>query len=165
MGALPKRTHYKNGSFYFVHKNKWTRLSYFRDEAIALATERNALIDEGITNDAADYLRKIHRSWKGRAKSRNLAVEISIDDIIELGKKQKWRCAITQIRFDILKLDGKRRMPYAPSVDRIDSAGGYTKDNVRLVCLATNLALNEWGDSVFMKIAEGYLKSRISGLC
>lgn len=163
--GLPKRTYFKSGSYYFVYKNKWTRLSYFKDEAIVMANKQNAVIDGGGKFlDLENYLRSNYRSWKAGAKSKKLMVEVSLDEIISLAHEQKWRCAVTNIKLDILKIDGRRRRPFAPSLDRINSSGGYTKDNVRIVCLATNLALNEWGDEVFWKLAEGYLKSKISGL-
>lgn len=48
---------------------------------------------------------------------------------------------------------GKARRPFAPSLDRIDAASGYTRDNVRLVCQAVNFALNAFGEDVFREIA------------
>src|SRR3546814_15533675 len=46
-------------------------------------------------------------------------------------------------------------MPFAPSLDRIDSGQGYLKGNVRLVCTIANFALNQWGDSVLRRLAHG----------
>lgn len=43
--------------------------------------------------------------------------------------------------------------PYSPSIDRIDSRIGYTKSNCRIVCVAANYAMNEWGDSVLRELA------------
>lgn len=39
-----------------------------------------------------------------------------------------------------------------PSIDRIDTTRGYTPDNVRLVCAAVNLALNQFGEGIFFRI-------------
>lgn len=49
------------------------------------------------------------------------------------------------------------RNPYGPSLDRIDSSKGYTPDNVRIVCVAANLAMNEWGEEVLSRIAKAYV--------
>ena len=44
--------------------------------------------------------------------------------------------------------------PIAPSIDRRLSAGGYAPDNVRLVCVAVNFGLGQWGDEVFLSLAR-----------
>ena len=62
---------------------------------------------------------------------------------------------------------GKARRPYAPSLDRVDAASGYTRDNVRLVCQAVNFALNAFGEDVLREIALAtaqYVPTRIEPL-
>lgn len=46
--------------------------------------------------------------------------------------------------------------PYSPSLDRIDTSRGYTKDNVRLVVYAVNIMLMDWGESIFARVVNGY---------
>lgn len=46
-----------------------------------------------------------------------------------------------------------RTNPWAPSVDRLESSGGYTMDNVRVVCWAYNMAKNDWSDDVVVELA------------
>lgn len=46
------------------------------------------------------------------------------------------------------------RHPYEPSLDRKDSSQGYTVSNTRLVCVAVNFGLNQWGDSVYFELAR-----------
>lgn len=67
-------------------------------------------------------------------------------------------CELTGIPFEFQKepAHGARR-PYAPSLDRIDSTKGYTPANVRLVCVAANLAMNQWGEEVLYRLAEGLI--------
>jgi hypothetical protein len=78
-----------------------------------------------------------------------------VDLVIELGHAQHGRCALTGLPFDLREIGtGRARRPFAPSLDRIDGEGGYTKDNVRLVCQAVNFALNRFGEDVFYEIAE-----------
>lgn len=48
--------------------------------------------------------------------------------------------------------------PYAPSVDRIDSAKGYTKDNCRVVLSCINMAIGEWGLEIYLDIAKKTLE-------
>ena len=49
--------------------------------------------------------------------------------------------------------------PFAPSIDRIDSDGGYTIDNSRMVLRAENLFKNEWSDDVVVTIATAIAKA------
>ena len=62
--------------------------------------------------------------------------------------------------FDLLKSAKDRFTPFSPSLDRIDCTGGYTKDNVRLICTALNLGLNTWGEDVYEKVATAFLEQR-----
>lgn len=56
--------------------------------------------------------------------------------------------------------DGQVKNPWAPSVDRIDSKGGYTKDNVRITCWAFNMAKGPWNEEVFAKMARSYVEKQ-----
>lgn len=62
-------------------------------------------------------------------------------------------CEVTGIPFSLDRGESGRR-PYAPSLDRRDSSGGYTSENCRLVCVAVNVAMNEWGAELLLRIAE-----------
>jgi hypothetical protein len=99
---------------------------------------------------------------KRRAYKKLIEFDLSEQFIIELLHKQNNKCALTKIEFDILKIKKSKTRPFAMSIDRIDSSKGYTKDNVRLVCVAVNLALNEFGEDIFNKICKAYLEARNS---
>jgi hypothetical protein len=74
--------------------------------------------------------------------------------VFALYEAQGERCALSGLRFDLRIIgSGKARRPFAPSLDRIDSTGGYTRDNVRLVCQGVNFALNAYGEDTFREIA------------
>lgn len=101
------------------------------------------------------------RSIKKNARARGLAVEINARDILELFDNSDLRCTISNIDFDFSKLDTESRCrPFAPSIDRINSKRGYTKDNIRLVCFAVNYAMSDWGLPVLERIAQGITRSR-----
>ena len=101
----------------------------------------------------------LYRSAKRRAKEKNLPCELTTDVIETMWTNQNGRCALTNIEFKIPqeRTCGKAS-PFAPSVDRIDCNLGYTVKNTRLVCVAVNYALNEFGEDVFKIICEAYLK-------
>jgi hypothetical protein len=63
---------------------------------------------------------------------------------------QGGRYALKGLRFDLHVVGSfKARRPFTPSLDGIDSAGGYTRNNARLVCQAINFALNADGEDTF----------------
>jgi hypothetical protein len=100
---------------------------------------------------------------KARAAQADIYFALSRDDILRMGEASNWTCALTGIRFALDRTENARSRAYAPSVDRILSNHGYTRDNVRLVCVAVNAALNEWGEEVFRRLALAYCrKHRIS---
>jgi len=50
-------------------------------------------------------------------------------------------CTMTGLKFDFSAIDDKyKQNPFAPSVDRIDSSRGYTKDNCQVVIWIYNRA-------------------------
>ena len=56
-------------------------------------------------------------------------------------------------------MPGSRQNPFGPSLDRKDSAKGYTMDNARVVAWGLNCALNDFGEDVFSEIAMAYVRA------
>jgi hypothetical protein len=100
-------------------------------------------------------LRSVAAGAMQRARARGLPVDPDLVALtFELFDAQGARCALTGIGFDLRVVGiGQARRPFAPSLDRIDSSGGYTRDNTRLVCQAVNFALNAFGEDIFRVIA------------
>ena len=108
-------------------------------------------------------MKVLHRSARVRATRRGRAFEIGAADLSEMLERQRYRCAVTGLKFIEARRDGQYwRHPYAPSLDRINSAGGYVLGNVRLVVAAANIAMGEWGEAVFYRIAEAALAHRLT---
>lgn len=85
------------------------------------------------------------------------------DDVEQLLHDQDYRCALTGLRFEMANDYGGRklfRMPLRPSLDRIEPKVGYVPGNVRLICTAMNVALNEWGEDVFTVLARAYIENK-----
>jgi hypothetical protein len=105
-------------------------------------------------------LSRVARRLVGQARSRAARADLSFDldaDYVErLVRSQSGRCAVSGVPFSMTTHRGAFvRHPFGPSIDRVSSAQGYTRDNVRLVCVATNFGLGQWGDEVFLVIARG----------
>jgi hypothetical protein len=75
---------------------------------------------------------------------------------IEANRRQDGCCLLTGIRFSLDRIGtGITPRPFAPSIDQIVAGRGYVRDNIRLICWATNVLLLEWGEDVALKIARG----------
>jgi hypothetical protein len=102
------------------------------------------------------------RSCEGRARSnaKKKGFAYDIDGFAEtLWRRQRGRCAVTDVEFDLRRFDKALvKYPYGPSIDRIHSDDGYTKENVRLVCIAVNFGLGQWGDEVFLDLARAAVR-------
>lgn len=98
-------------------------------------------------------------SAKGRAKNKSLPIDIDLDFLLNLYEQQNGKCKLTGIdfTFEINKEKTRNFLPFNPSLDKIDSKKGYTKDNVRLVCTIVNLALNNFGEDTFKIMCQAYI--------
>lgn len=100
---------------------------------------------------------------RNRARKLSVAFDLTPVYVFLLAEKQSFCCARTGIPFSYdLPQNGWKSNPYAPSLDRVDSGGGYTKDNVQLVIWALNMARSEWGSDIYERVARAYIK-RIDG--
>lgn len=89
------------------------------------------------------------------AKARGHAFDLTPDHFRALLARADGACMLTGIPFDLdLKVGASDKRPYAPSLDRIDARRGYEPGNVRLVCVAVNLAMNRWGLPVLERIGR-----------
>lgn len=93
-------------------------------------------------------------------KRRSLATgrDFNLDQHVEDIKKRvlPMTCELTGIPL----IDGKpgKRVYNTLSLDRIDSAKGYTYDNIRIVCWAINAAMGPWGEDVLRGIIKSWIE-------
>lgn len=91
-------------------------------------------------------------SARSRAKRAGLPV-MSNDEYVSLVQRAGGKCEVTGIEFSAEKPPGHKKAMWAPSIDQIKCGKGYALENCRLVCIAVNLAMNEFGLDVLTKIA------------
>ena len=92
------------------------------------------------------------RAAEARDRGREMVYDLEVEWIEE--KLKEGKCELTDIEFQITVGDN----PYAPSLDRIDSSKGYTKDNVQVVVVAINMMRNRWDDDTIKNVMLHYLK-------
>lgn len=105
---------------------------------------------------------KLIANAKRRAKARGCQFEIDASWVIGRIAAQKARCLLTGIPFDFTNTVESHHNPYAPSLDRIDTKGGYTAGNTRVVCAAINTMLSDWGADVFENVFKSYCSMKAS---
>ncbi len=96
---------------------------------------------------------------RARSKARGWETDLDSEAIDALFVRARGKCELTGLPFSVAYKVGRRK-PYTPSIDRIDSTKGYTKENCRLVALSVNLALQEWGPEVLMTISRAMIEKK-----
>lgn len=166
--GLPRYVYFKNGAYYYVEPGtrKWIRLAKDRAEALALHRARLSPRINTKASAMPDALSRatgmrlaciLFENAKSGAKARELTFAITKQDVFDLIDAAGGRCMLTGLPFSDEKEPGVRKRLWRPSIDRIDSSRGYEIGNVRLICVAANIALQEHGDAVFEKLAFAYV--------
>lgn len=178
---LPKSVFFKNGAYYFVtkqigaEKQKWHRLgrswgeSFTRYQTLVPQIKNDAYLKRRLeiyqTGDIPDaHLAAMLKQSRNNARSRSLSHTINMNDLRDLAFQSNGCCALSGIKFEyglareLADSKCSRKRPWAPSIDRIESSTGYVIENIRLVCIAVNIARQDFPDSVLYKIAAGMSK-------
>jgi hypothetical protein len=112
------------------------------------------------------YWSKVITRIQQSGRQRGLIVALTKDDLIGLYLQQDGRCALTGLDMDWrakgYSVRGGRAMT-APSVDRIDSHGNYTLDNVHLVMNVINVMKNDLATDQFVMLCEQVSAHRLVG--
>lgn len=167
-------------SFYWTNLANGTTCSLgTKDKETALQTVAalQAKLDSLGRNTDAEVARALHegeawvyerpvwfRSYYARlqrnAAQRGLPFALSLREYEDILAKSGGRCAVSGVLLtwntppQWKRPPKTARDPWAPSVDRTDSRRGYDAANCRLVCMAANLALSDWGDQILIHLAR-----------
>lgn len=102
------------------------------------------------------YLARSREAAIARDRRRGLTSTLTPDELRQLLDRAEGQCEATHIRFSLAKAPGTFRRPLAPSIDRLDCTLPYSAQNCRLVLLCVNIAVNEWGDRLFRRVAVAF---------
>lgn len=95
---------------------------------------------------------QLFNSAKRRAKKAAIPFSMSIHRIevaLMVGK-----CERTGVAFDMFPHEKYQYNPFAPSIDKIDAFGGYTDDNVKVVCNAYNIGKQQMTHDEFVAFCK-----------
>lgn len=104
------------------------------------------------------WFKRMWRSAECRAGVRKVVWALGESDFWKLVRESDGKCAITGLP---LYFGPAVHHPMQPSLDRIESGVGYCIGNCRIVLLAVNYAMNEWGEELFREIAFSYAASAL----
>lgn len=136
-----------------------------RERAIAAAVRLNESTDAYLKRDEAEHRIKIAAAYerafrraKKRAAEHGRAFDLTEADLAAAVERAGGCCEVSGIEFDLSPQDDRRRLPFAPSIDRVDAKLGYTAGNVRLVCVCVNIMVSDFGDEVFLRVCREVLR-------
>lgn len=96
------------------------------------------------------------RHAKRRASKMNVRFDLD-QHIAELQRRiDIGVCELTKIPFNLKAI----RSWDSPSLDRIKPENGYVLENVRVVCLAINCALGNWGKEVLLQVVSAFRRQQ-----
>jgi hypothetical protein len=158
---LPKCVYRRGKSFYLVKKNVWTKLCEDRSQVESLVNKTTSpLVNlSGSRLEAFCHKAMVRARCNARGR-RKIDFNLCADDVKELIERCGGLCAITRMPFRLEVIGERNQRPFAPSIDRIDSMKGYTRDNCRLVCVAVNYAMNSWGETVIHDLFAAWKRGK-----
>lgn len=119
---------------------------------------------ETIEGDASwvDVVNWVYRRHRTRAKEYSVPFLISAADIYNLMRETGFRCAVSGIAFTRKVGPSANPDPWSASLDRIEPRNGYIGDNVRVVCLTANLAMNRWGYDTLLRLSRAVTRNAVN---
>jgi hypothetical protein len=121
-------------------------------------------ITEEYTKLTNKDLTEIFVRAKENARQRAIEFVLTRDEVVMLYGRTLGRCQVSGIQFNTFRPNGSTKRPWYPSLDRIDSSKRYEIDNCRLVCVAVNFAMGEWGEWVLRAVADAMVLGRPGSL-
>jgi uncharacterized protein YlxP (DUF503 family) len=96
-----------------------------------------------------DFLKRSLTVAQNRVKRGKVRFEITLDDVMDLWVKQSGKCAISGVCMTYHRGGGSKN-DFNVSIDRIDSNGHYTTNNIQLVAHRANQMKNDMDKASFV---------------
>lgn len=104
-----------------------------------------------LTRDGESHFTAMERQARLRAAKAGRPYDLPPGWMKAQYDRQGGLCAVSGV---YMVKDRDKHAPNAPSIDRIDSTGGYTKRNCRLVTYIVNCAINQFTDVEFFSMCR-----------
>ena len=109
---------------------------------------------ESMLQDHKSWLHRTAQGMTYRGRRTGKGCDMSPRQLADALLRSGGRCELSGIALSFEKIGTAKAAPFQPSIDRIDSAKGYNAANCRVVALAVNLAMREWGEEVIKRIGK-----------
>jgi hypothetical protein len=144
---LPTCVYQRGARYYWLdNQRKWVPLGRSLDRALLIYRKFAVPSDE--------FVAGMFKALRANAARREIAVQLSLDDLRDMVAEAAGKCSVTGLRWDFRRLPECRARPWIPSVDRRSSAAPYSPENCRIVCAAVNVAMSDYGEAVLRVIAK-----------
>ena len=174
-----KRALYKVGGLYLIDRGGYYQIygfhggkryrksigiSDFAQACIALddfVEELDCGWDGSMGTSAIEWRAVAKAIWlrhKNSANTRGMPFDLKVLDVFLEMERNNFQCAVSGIAFSTRGALQGTPDPWAPSIDRIESRHGYTKENVRVVCFAANIAMNRYGFDVLLRLSRAVVR-------
>lgn len=164
--GLPRHVTMKGPRYYYVAPNggKRTWIPIPGPDPLSIMIAKDMLAKKPARSRKAgkwieSRARTIHYSARHRAKKSGVEFTLTLVELAALFDRARGRCELTGIPFVFGTKTIQAEKPWIPSIDRRDPTKGYTFENCRIICLAMNIALLNWGEDVFHRIAAGFRRN------
>jgi len=102
--------------------------------------------------------RAVKLSCAAKQRAKRLGSQFTIDTEWVEGRLMTGHCEVTGLPFTMEPDKSGRASPLSPSLDRIDSSRGYTRDNVQVVVWIYNNAKSHWGVGALHTLARALVQ-------
>lgn len=148
-----------DGTKYVIGASRLEAAKYLEDWASNRPREMRQPIRRAVVSDEERSAIKMRMYlcalYYATARAKRAGTQImSRAEFLAMVERSQHCCEVTGIKFSSDVPEGARKAMWAPSIDRMDCRGSYEASNCRLVCVAVNLAMNEFGAEVLMTIAK-----------
>lgn len=155
-------------SSYCKRCQKSYKARYYRQNKARLDEENREYVRANVASvgeyrkewNQAAYINSVRKQLSTKLRSglkrRPTENPMTLDDLVKMYERQSGKCLLTGIQMTRL---GGKTLATSISIDRIESAKGYTPDNVRLICHAVNAFKGAWSDELMLDTAEALLRA------